>query len=62
MIDYEAQFMDIDEDTWVNMGAWPNCRVYADPRKAFESARRTENRGIDVAFAKFCGSYYVWTR
>lgn len=65
-MDYEIQFKDISEDDWNSMASWPACRVFPGnmknaTRTAFNYAACTEDEGIDVAFAKFTGDYYVWS-
>lgn len=61
-IDYERQFTDLNPlDLRAVDLRWLQRRSFSDPRQAFESARRTEARGIAVAFAKSGDTYYVWT-
>jgi hypothetical protein len=63
MIDYAAQFKLVSDETAAEMTrTWKNHRTYLNAKQAFTSAQRTENRGIDVAFAKTgdC-EYHVWT-
>lgn len=62
MIDYEAQFKDLAEHEFMAANArWHNRREYPTAKAAYQSAARTEGRGIDVAFAKYRHGYYVWT-
>jgi hypothetical protein len=62
-IDYAAQFKLITMDDADAMTTeWRRHRVYVDPKNAYESAARSEARGVDVAFATTgYGQYHVWT-
>lgn len=59
-IDYEVQFKDISEDDWNAMGTWKYCDVFRTAKGAYHFALCMEEDGYAVAFAKFCGDYYVW--
>jgi hypothetical protein len=62
MIDYAAQFKLIDYTAADELTVeHKRHRVYTSAEKAFKSAQRTENLGIDVAFATTgFGQYHVW--
>jgi len=66
-IDYDLQFKSLTFAEIEREGEnWKRERVFYDARKAYESARRSEGRGIAVAFAKnehgtHATAYYVWS-
>jgi hypothetical protein len=62
-IDYAAQFMAIDYLTAGSVSrGFKNHRTYSDPKAAYVSAKRSEDRGSSVAFAVTSdGVYHVWT-
>lgn len=58
---YERQFVTLTTDEAAEMNTkWKKCRTYYDAKQAFNSAARTEYRGISVAFAKVGMTYRVW--
>lgn len=60
-IDYAAQFKTVSASTVDEMNrTWKRHRMYSDAKTAFRSAQRTENRGIDVAFAQQGNYFHVW--
>lgn len=61
-IDYDRQFVALTPWDFLSVSAqWLHHRTYTNAKQAFESARRTESRGLAVAFAKWGDTYYVWT-
>lgn len=61
MIDYDRQFKEIPAIVKMEMDAgWEKCRTYFDAKQAYRSAQRSEARGLDVAMARHCSTYYVW--
>lgn len=61
-IDYAAQFVLIDYTAADGLTAGhKHHRVHTDPKVAFTSAQRFEDKGHDVAFATTgFGQYHVW--
>lgn len=61
-IDYDRQFTVVDQTTADDVATqFRRQRIYSDAKAAFTSARRSESRGIDVAFARVGAYYIVWT-
>ena len=60
-IDYEIQFKEIDSATFAECREeFARCTAYYGAEPAFKSAVRREARGIDVAFAKYAGQFWVF--
>jgi hypothetical protein len=61
-VTYDAHFRDLPDHEFHNLNnSWDNRRDYMDSRKAYESAQRTKERGIQVTYGKHRNAYYVWT-
>lgn len=66
-IDYDRQFKALTLAEVIREGEnWKRERHYLDAKNAFESARRSESRGVAVALAKTeresgGWAYFVWT-
>lgn len=62
-VNYDLQFKNLTFADIMREGEkWKRERVFFDAKKAFESARRSEARGVSVAFAKSeSGAYFVWS-
>ena len=61
-IDYELQFKTINTKDYDEVcRIWTRRRNFYTAEAAYRTARRLEGDGIDVAFAKYGDTYYVWT-
>jgi hypothetical protein len=61
MVDFERQFVPLDEAGVQDMNAkWLRRTGFDSAERAFEYARQLERQGLDVAFAKHGDSFLVW--